>query len=91
MYADDLVKWLMTLAENANPQCPVYNVGSDKEVEIRTLANIVADIFNISMTCVKTKNNLVDRYIPAVEKANSELGLIAQHELEKALLLSISK
>ena len=91
IYADDLVKWLMTLAENANPQCPVYNVGSDKEVEIRTLANIVADIFNISMTCVKTKNNLVDRYIPAVEKANSELGLIAQHELEKALLLSISK
>ncbi len=25
MYADDLVRWLMTLAENANPHCPVFN------------------------------------------------------------------
>ena len=91
MYADDLVAWLMTLADNATPQCPVYNVASDKEVEIKELANIVADIFNVSVTCVKVKNDLIDRYIPSVEKANSELGLISQHGLEESLILSISK
>jgi len=55
------------------------------------LANIVADIFNVSVTCVKVKNDLIDRYIPSVEKANSELGLISQHGLEESLILSISK
>jgi len=27
------------------PQCPIYNVGSGKEVEISELPNIVASIF----------------------------------------------
>ena len=35
MYADDLVKWLLTIADNSKPTCPIYNVASDKEIEIR--------------------------------------------------------
>ena len=91
MYADDLVRWLMTLAENANPQCPIYNVASDKEVEIKELAGIIANIFNVRIKSSENSTKHIDRYIPSVEKANSELGLISQHGLEESLILSISK
>ena len=89
MYADDLVKWLMTLAENANPQCPVYNVGSDKEVEIGDLANIVSDIFNVDTTCAVSTSVSVDRYIPSIQKAKKILSLKEGYDLKQAILLSV--
>ena len=47
MYADDLVEWLLAITVNANSTCPIYNVGSDNEIEIRDLAYIISQIFNI--------------------------------------------
>jgi len=91
MYADDLVKWLMTLAENANPQCPVYNVASDKEVEIKELADIVANIFNVRIKSSENSTKHVDRYIPSVEKADNELGLRNDYELKDSILMSINR
>ena len=46
MHSDDLVEWLFTLAVNSNPSCPIYNVGSDKAIEIRNLATIISKIYN---------------------------------------------
>ena len=89
MYADDLIKWLMTLAENANSKCPIYNVASDQEVEIRELANIVANIFNVRIKSLKNRTKHVDRYIPSVEKANNELGLRNDYVLKESILMSI--
>jgi len=89
MYADDLIKWLMTLAENANSKCPIYNVASDQEVEIRVLANIVANIFNVRIKSLKNRTKHVDRYIPSVEKANNELGLRNDYVLKESILMSI--
>jgi dTDP-glucose 4,6-dehydratase len=91
MYADDLVKWLMTLAENANPQCPVYNVASDKEVEIKELANIVANIFNVNIKSSENGTAHVDRYIPSVKKADNELGLRNDYNLKESILTSINR
>ncbi len=91
MYADDLVKWLMTLAENANPKCPIYNVASDKEVEIKELAVIVANIFNVRIKSSENSTKHVDRYIPSVEKADNELGLRNDYELKESILMSINR
>ena len=91
MYADDLVRWLMTLAENANPKCPIYNVASDEEVEIKELADIVANIFNVRIKSSENITKHVDRYIPSVKKANNELGLRNGYELKKSILMSINK
>ena len=88
MYADDLVKWLMTLAENANPQCPIYNVASDEEVEIKELADIVANIFNVGVQSLENNATHIDRYIPSVGKANNELGLCSDYELNEAIIIS---
>ena len=89
MYADDLVLWLMTIADNSNPQCPVYNVASDKEVEIKELADIVANIFNVRIKSSENSSKHVDRYIPSVGKANNELGLRNSYKLKQSILMSI--
>jgi len=91
MYADDLVKWLMTLADNANPKCPIYNVASDEEVEIKELADIVANIFNVRIKSSENSTKHIDRYIPSVKKADNELGLRNGYELKKSILMSINK
>jgi nucleoside-diphosphate-sugar epimerase len=78
----------MTLAENSNPQCPVYNVGSDREVEIGELAHIIADIYKAGVTVKKRDLNSFDRYIPSTNKAKEALGLKTIYSLNKAILLS---
>ena len=91
MYADDLVKWLMTLAENANPKCPIYNVASDEEVEIKELAGIIANIFNVRIKSSENITKHVDRYMPSVKKADNELGLRNSYKLKKSILMSVNK
>ena len=92
MNADDLVEWLLTIADNSKPSCPVYNVASDKEIEIRELANIASQIFNVSVKTVEiNKNATDDRYIPSTEKAKKELGLRINYGLKESILMSIGK
>jgi nucleoside-diphosphate-sugar epimerase len=92
MYADDLIKWLMTLAENAKSNCPIYNVGSNQEIEIRELAKIMSKICNVGVRSIEpNKNSIVDRYIPSIEKAISELGISLQYGLEESIRLSINQ
>lgn len=88
MYADDLVKWLMTLAENAKSNCPIYNVGSDQEIEIRDLAKIVSNKFNVNLICINKATNADDRYIPSIQKAKLDLGLKLSKNLFEAISLS---
>ncbi len=88
LYADDLVKWLMTLVDNANPQCPIYNVGSDKEVEIKDLAYMVAEIFDVDVLCARVTTREVDRYIPSIQKTKKILGLNPNSNLKQLISLS---
>jgi len=89
MYADDLVEWLMTIAENSSTSCEIYNVGSDEPYEIREIASTVGKFFNIE---VKTKSPLldqVDRYIPSIDKAKVKLNLANKVDIEKSIELSV--
>ena len=89
MYADDLVEWLMSLADNSGPECPIYNVASDKEIEIKELASIIAEIFNVGVKGLKNNNfKCVDRYIPSVEKAGRELNLYNSYTLKESIVMS---
>jgi dTDP-glucose 4,6-dehydratase len=78
MYADDLVEWLFAILERGESGRP-YNVGSDKALSIRELAESVRDIFG-------TKNDIVVKgiprpnvppsvYVPNLCRAKKELGL----------------
>jgi dTDP-glucose 4,6-dehydratase len=86
MYADDLARWLLKIVFKANSKCPIYNVGSDSEISIFKLADLLSKKYNIKLIC-KTKNsNFVDRYIPNINKAKNELRLdIKYNNLESVI------
>ncbi len=89
MYADDLVVWLMSIANASNKECPVYNVGSDVAIEIHELAKLIADIFNVDVIQDKFKPLLVDKYIPSIKKAIKVLNVSNNHSFKDAILLSL--
>jgi nucleoside-diphosphate-sugar epimerase len=89
MYADDLVHWLMTICDHANPECPVYNVGSDKAVTLVEAAGIVANKLNVEVSVPDIKLNEVDRYVPSILKAKTELGLTLSFNVQSAVAKTI--
>ena len=93
MYADDMVDWLMKILINANLTCKTYNVGSDREIEIKKLAALVVSLFNkkIIITTNKIDSKSIDKYIPNISKTKSDLKLKINYNLTKALQLTINK
>mgnify|MGYP001099868584 CR=1 FL=1 len=72
MHADDLVDSLVKIALTSNPDCPVYNVGSDIPISIFSLAKKIAADFNVKVVVKKNINKtIIDRYVPNTNKLNS--------------------
>ena len=90
MYADDLVEWLMTIANNASKKCPTYNVGSDEAILLDDLANKLAQFYNIKAEIPLATDGKVDRYIPSIEKAKTELGLCLKYDLMASIHKAIN-
>lgn len=91
MYSDDLVVWLMTILDNADNTCPIYNVGSDEPVLIDQLARNISEIFKLSFDDIKYTSELIDRYIPNIEKAKKDLNLSVNYSLGHALITTIDR
>jgi len=69
MHADELVENLIKIANQASPECPIYNVGSDEEISIFELAKKISKKHNVK---VIKKNQIdltkIDRYVPNIDK-----------------------
>jgi nucleoside-diphosphate-sugar epimerase len=89
MYADDLVEWLMTIANQSSILCPIYNVGSDRAILLDELANKVGMYFGQKVNQQNYLDDFVDRYIPNVDKAKNELDLKIKFNLENAIRKTI--
>lgn len=85
MYADDLVEWLMTIADSASINCPVYNVGSDEAILVSDLANKLAELYHCEADVPLITEPKTDRYIPSIEKAKVELGLSLKYDLASSI------
>jgi len=85
MYADDLVEWLMTIAEHASQDCQIYNVGSDQAILVSDLALELSRIFHIPAEVSMVSGTEIDRYIPSIKKAKDELGLYLRHSLKESI------
>ena len=68
MHADDLVDSLMKIALKSSPQCPIFNVGSDKAIEIRDLANQIGQQYNVPVNIAPITSDKIDRYVPNIDK-----------------------
>jgi dTDP-glucose 4,6-dehydratase len=89
MYADDLVEWLMTIAEKSSTSSPVYNVGSDQSILIDELAQKISTIFGQNAPMYSHESDYIDRYVPNIDKAKSELNLKNKYHLDDAIRLTI--
>ena len=78
LYASDLVIWLLTILAQGKSGEP-YNVGSEVEVDIRSVAMAVAKCFErareVRVALEPTAGRPAERYVPSTEKSRRELGL----------------
>lgn len=88
LYAADLMIWLWTILFRGKTLRP-YNVGSNESISIAELARVVASTFdtNVSVEIAKVANLSVlpERYVPNVDRAKEELGLIRRVSLFDAI------
>ncbi len=89
MHADDLVEWLLTIATHATPAAPVYNVGSDEGIVLGDVARHVASAFLVEAQVPDIIEERVDRYVPDIGRARSELRLALRHDLDSAIRATI--
>jgi nucleoside-diphosphate-sugar epimerase len=91
MYADDLVEWLMTIADNASTECPTYNVGSDQAILVGDLAKELSKRYEVPAEVPMITEPKIDRYVPSIQKAKVELGLYLKHDLLSSIQETIRK
>ena len=85
MHEDDLVVWLFKILKKANINCPIYNVGSDQEVNIRKLALYLSNKYKLPIKLKKIKSNFEDRYLPSLHKSKKELNLKLKYSNYRAI------
>jgi len=90
MHADDLVRWLMTIADNSSNTCPIYNVGSDEPILIGDLAKKIGEFFNVPLDVPIVSTAVTDRYIPCINRAKELLNLRMNFSLDEAIYHTIS-
>lgn len=89
MHADDLVRWLMTILDHADRDCPCFNVGSDQAVTMGQLAKLVAAEFSAGASIPPLSGDRIDRYVPSISKARDVLGLDIDIDLPNAIRKTI--
>jgi dTDP-glucose 4,6-dehydratase len=88
LYAADLAIWLWTILLRGQSVRP-YNVGSSAELTIKELAHLVAHTFApavpVSLARLPRADVSAERYVPAVTRAETELGLRLTVPLEDGI------
>lgn len=87
LYAADLMIWLWTILF-AGAACRPYNVGSEDDRDIRNIAETVARSINptAEVRIMKPPSHSPPlRYVPATRRAQTELGLRTNINLESAI------
>jgi nucleoside-diphosphate-sugar epimerase len=85
MYTDDLVEWLMTIADNSSKNCPIYNVGSDQAILLSDLAKDISESYGLPASIPLISDAIIDRYIPSIKKVQDELGLTLSQNLKDSV------
>lgn len=92
LYAADLIIWLWTILLRGK-NCRPYNVGSEKEIDIYSLAKIIAKIskpeLEVKVRQKRTPNKPGERYVPSTQRARCELGVKQIISLEDSIKRTI--
>ena len=85
MHSNDLAEWLIKILKKSNKKCPIYNVGSDKVINLRHLARRISKLSNKKSHINKISTKDWDYYVPCIAKAKKELNLKISINLNDAL------
>ena len=85
MHSDDLSNWLITILKNSSSKCPIYNVGSNKVINLKDLTKKIGLMTNKKTSINIKKSNKFDYYIPSTSKAYKDLNLKISINLNDAL------
>ena len=85
MHSDDMSNWLITILKNSNIKCPIYNVGSNKVINLKDLTKKIAIITNKKISLKSNKSKKFDYYVPSISKAYKNLNLKISINLNDAL------
>ena len=85
MHSYDMSNWLIKIVKNSNTKCPIYNVGSNKIVNLKNLTKKIGIIANKKISLNENKNGKFDYYVPSITKAYKELNLKISINLNDAL------
>lgn len=81
----DLTEWLLTIMNKSKKRFDVYNVGSDKVIEIHNLVKQLSKIYSLEDKSKKIINRSVDFYVPDTKKAKKNLGLRSNNNIVKVI------
>ena len=87
LYAADLAIWLWTILFNGQSGRP-YNIGSENDLTIQELSNIVAKAFpcvDVQIAKKIVPGKPAERYVPSTRRAQTELGLKIVIQLSEAI------
>lgn len=94
LHQDDLADWLMVMLEKGKSNA-AYNLGSDEQITILELANLVGSIIspnkNIQVRGEKEISNYRNIYVPNLHLAKSELNLKVTIPLSEAISITASQ
>ena len=75
MHADDMCNWLIKILNNPSKKCLIVNLGSDKIIDMKKLANFLNKKFNSKIKIAKNNLKKTDFYVPSINYAKNYLKL----------------
>jgi len=88
LYAADLAIWLWTILFRGR-SCRPYNIGSDEAISIADLAQRVREVIapqaRVAVAGKPVEGQPAERYVPSIERCESELGLHVRIPLTEAI------
>lgn len=91
LYSDDMVEWLINILNNSKKRTVLYNVGSDKSIELTDLAKKITKLFKKKILISKERyeSKKVDKYVPIIRKTKNDLKVKILYNLTKSLKKSL--
>ena len=90
MYWQDMVKWLLVMEKKCSVKCPIFNVGSDKEINIDEILDTFEEI-GAKVSKRKNINEEIDYYVPNVSNFQQKLSLSYEQNFKKNLINTINE
>ena len=90
MHTDDMTRWILKIMKYASQKCPIYNIGSDKIINLEKLTLYLNNKYGSKILIKKTNQKKIDFYIPSIDLAKKKFKLKNTINFNNAIELLIN-